>query len=105
MERKELIELFKCIERANHPVCNGCPLKYTCDKNQITRCLLGTAADMLEVDEQQITELEKELEIWTARSFEGKIGSMALTNLNLRMKINELEAQLPKKGEWIEVYD
>ncbi len=105
MERKELIELFKCSERANHPVCNGCPLKYTFDKNQITRCLLGTAADMLEVDEQQITELEKELEIWTARSFEGKIGSMALTNLNLRMKINELEAQLPKKGEWIEVYD
>jgi hypothetical protein len=100
MERKELIELFKCIERANHPVCNGCPLKYTCDKNQITRCLLGTAADMLEADEQQIAELEKELEIWTARSFEGKIASMAFKNLNLKMEISKLEAQLPKKGEW-----
>ena len=48
-----------------------------------------------------IEELEKELEIWTARSFEGKIASMALINLNLRMEISKLKAQLPKLGEWI----
>ena len=48
-----------------------------------------------------LEELEKELEIWTARSFEGKIASMALINLNLRMEISKLKAQLPKLGEWI----
>ena len=56
MERKELIELFKNVERANYPVCNGCPLKYTCDKNQITRCLLGAAANMLKEDEKRIAD-------------------------------------------------
>lgn len=128
MTNTELIDLFRNVERSNHPVCNGCPMKYTCDKNQITRCLFGTAADALEVADEKIVELqkqvnefiknethssvikamsrriaelEKELEIWTARSFEGKIGSMALTNLNLRMEISKLEAQLPKEGEWI----
>lgn len=100
MTNAELIDLFRNIERSDHPVCNGCPLKYTCDKNQITRCLFGSAADALKAAEKRIAELEKELEIWTTRSFEGKIGSMALTNLNLRMEISKLEAQLPKEGEW-----
>lgn len=52
-----------------------------------------------------IEELEKELGIWAARSFEGKIGSMALINLNLRMEISKLQAQLPKRGKWVRVED
>ncbi len=59
-----------------------------------------TEYEQLVEAKQRIAELEKVLEIWTARSFEGKIGSMALTNLNLRMEISKLEAQLPKRGEW-----
>lgn len=48
MKNAELIDLFRNVERSNHPVCNGCPLKYTCDKNQMTHCLFGTVADALE---------------------------------------------------------
>lgn len=59
------------------------------------------AARQIEAAEQRIAELDSELEIWTERSFEGKIGSMALQNLNLRMRISELEAQITKQGEWI----
>ena len=85
MERKELIKLFKNVERANYPVCNGCPLKYTCDKDQITRCLLGTAADALEEDEKRIANQQKQI---------------AKLDILLDSKIEELEAQFLKEGEW-----
>ena len=64
MENAELIDLFRNVERSNHPVCNGCPMKYTCDKNQITRCLFGRAADALEAAEKRIAELEKQIPKW-----------------------------------------
>ena len=41
--------------------------------------------------EKEIERLNKELEIWSARSYDGKIGSLALKNLNLKMEINKLE--------------
>ena len=44
--------------------------------------------------EKEIERLNKELEIWLARSYDGKIGSMALKNLNLKMEINKLETNI-----------
>lgn len=64
MTNAELIDLFRNVERSNHPVCNGCPMKYTCDKNQITRCLFGTAADALETADKLNAELIKNIEHW-----------------------------------------
>lgn len=64
MNNAELIDLFRNVEQSNHPVCNGCPMKYTCDKNQITRCLFGTAADALEAADKRIAELEAQVPEW-----------------------------------------
>lgn len=60
MTNAELIDLFRNVERSNYPVCNGCPMKYTCGKKKITRCLFGAAADALEAAEQRIDELEND---------------------------------------------
>lgn len=104
MENVEVIEALQNCANANYEYqaegasCSKCPY------NKVIYCkrtLMRAATDALKATEKRIVELEKELEIWTARSFEGKIGSMALTNLNLKKEIYELKAQLPKEGEWI----
>jgi hypothetical protein len=74
--------------------CDGCPI--FCKGIDCQNDLHNDAAAVIE-------ELEKELGIWAARSFEGKIGGMALANLSLRMEISELKTQLPKRGEWIRI--
>lgn len=76
-------------------------LKAVQKNSEINFRMWKEAQSALEAAEQRISELEKELEIWTARSFEGKIASMAFINLNLRMEISKLKAQLPKRGKWI----
>ena len=126
MENAELIKaLWYCAkhEGCDYYIAKDCPRGDTwvcgADCEQI---LMLDAADALEAAEKRIAiveeerdlerfaaknyldkidELEKELEIWTARSFEGKIGRMAFINLNLKKEIFELRAQLPKEGEWI----
>jgi hypothetical protein len=72
--------------------CDGCPI--FCKGIDCQNDLHNDTAAVIE-------ELEKELGIWAARSFEGKIGGMALANLSLRMEISKLKTQLPKRGEWI----
>jgi hypothetical protein len=103
LEAQEYEKLVKAL-RCKRDDCEGCDLAFF-DKDEGWMCRYAAkdddAADAIEAAEQRIAELEKELEIWTARSFEGKIGSMALINLNLRMEISKLEAQLPKRGEWL----
>lgn len=85
MTNTELIDLFRNVERSNHPVCNGCPMKYTCDKNQITRCLFGSAADALEAADKRIADQQKQI---------------TKLDILLDSKIEELEAQFLKEGEW-----
>lgn len=100
MKNEELIKALRC-EYYGDDECNtsDCPIwsELGC-RNGIAN---HVAADALEAAEKRIAELEKELEIWSSRSFEGKIGSMALKNLNLKMRISELEAQIPKEAAWI----
>ena len=93
----ELVEALRYC--GTHFICeDDCP-RYHPTNEYVDNCRQRLSNDAAAA----IEELEKELEIWTARSFEGKIGSMALTNLNLRIEISKLEAQMPKRGEWIRI--
>lgn len=58
---------------------------------------LEAADKMIDAQEKEIERLNKELEIWAARSFEGKIAGMALKNMNLKMRIAELEEQISER--------
>ena len=95
MTNAELIDLFQNVEWSNHPVCNGCPLKYTCDKNQITRCLFGSAADALEAAEKRIARLEEDLK---TREAEREV--MQDTIKICEEAADRYKAQMPKEGEW-----
>lgn len=59
--------------------------------------LLRTAADALEAAEQRIEELERNFsDVCNAN------GSLACERNKLLNDVRELEAQLPKEGEWVE---
>lgn len=88
MTNEELIDLFRNVERSNYPVCNGCPMKYTCDKNQITRCLFGAAADALEAADEKIVELQKQVNEFINNETRSTVIKV------MSRRISELEAQL-----------
>lgn len=107
MNNAELIDLFRNVERSNHPVCNGCPMKYTCDKNQITRCLFGTAADALEAAERLLDLNTKRCEALRKQlreaneSYDKRIAELERQHGEQLTRNVMLVARLPKEGEWI----
>ncbi|MBR2680554.1 MAG: hypothetical protein IKE23_07350 [Exiguobacterium sp.] len=106
MTNAELIKALRCcivdFNSTQSRRCNECPYRIYADgKKACENKAKRDAADALEADEKRIDGLQKLVDINTERC-EALRKQLREAHESYEKHLNELEAQLPKEGEWID---
>lgn len=101
MERNKLIKTLRKCAKASADVCGDCD--YYDREPWCQAALVSDAADALEAADKRIDGLQKLVDINTKRC-EALRKQLRDSHESYEQRIAELEAQIPKEGEWIDLF-